>query len=294
MNKVSQEYIEKVISSGTLNEKVKLYFRDHAGKIPNGTRFFLTFSQGKRLVDSVSLNDIDEWEERVRKGLKIEQAMTALNGVLSIIRSNNLELSTLVSLWSHIENTELMVNSIIESSTFEIMDEDKKSSVRERLFFESMVGVTFNMCSVRQDKEGFIEFKVDTTDLNNDTPLLQLIQDSQKRLLSGLQVFKTRTKVIRDIITEEKFNIPEWEYILDKYEEDIDVPLSPFPKYAGILSDYIPTRDSWKTLIESNVAKNLSFPAMKKLMKDYDFSFNMKDVEIHEKEYNNYKKIILL
>ena len=294
VNNVSQEYIQKVTDTGSLNEKVKLYLRDHAGKVPEGTRFFMTFGQVQRLMDSVSPQDVDEWTERITEGLKIEQSLTALQGVLTLVRGNNLQLSTLVSIWSHMENTELMVNSLIESTTHHVPTDSKRKELRDRLVFESMIGVTFNMCAVTQDEDGFVEFDVSKIQVNNDVPLLTQVRQCQRRLVKCLQVFKTRSKVIRETIQERKFNVPEWEYILDKYETDIDIPMSPFPKYAGVLSDFIPTTGSWRDLMDSDVAKNLSFPAMGKTVKDYDFSFRMKDIPVDEEEYKNYKKIILL
>ena len=150
---MAKKDIGKILTTGSPKQRILLIAED----IARGKYFqekLLTDSEFNQLSDSFKKpNEIKLWNEWRRIDETVANAINNLQGVKFEVLMNYSNLRGYILVWNSIENTELLVNSVLH--------EIKDPKERKRIAEDGAKGIDLLFSKTEPDQEGYIEIKVD-------------------------------------------------------------------------------------------------------------------------------------
>ena len=150
---MAKKDIGKILTTGSPKQRILLIAED----IARGKYFqekLLTDSDFNQLSNSFKKpNEIKLWNEFRRLDDTVTNAIVNLQGLKFEVLMNYSNLRGYILVWNSIENTELLVNSVLH--------EIKDPKERKRIAEDGAKGIDLLFSKTEPDQEGYIEIKVD-------------------------------------------------------------------------------------------------------------------------------------
>ncbi len=150
---MAKKNIGKILTTGSPKQRILLIAED----IARGKYFqekLLTDSEFNQLSNSFKKpNEIKLWNEFRRLDDTVTNAIINLQGLKFEVLMNYSNLRGYILVWNSIENTELLVNSVLH--------EIKDPKERKRIAEDGAKGIDLLFSKTEPDQEGYIEIKVD-------------------------------------------------------------------------------------------------------------------------------------
>jgi hypothetical protein len=286
---MAKKDIGKILTTGSPKQRILLIAED----IARGKYFqekLLTDSDFNQLSNSFKKpNEIKLWNEFRKLDGTVSDAIDNLQGVKFEVLMNYSNLRGYILLWNSIENTELLVNSVLH----EIKDHKERKRIAER----GAKGVHLLFSKTKLDQEGYIEIKVDFTrdtytDENgkliedNDKPrktkeysLWDVMSNVKKDVESSVIKYLSWEAAILDFMEDRGFNVKTYKEAIKQMTTQIYNPIIGWAKYSGEL--------------DKKFTKELSHPALERVLSKYAICPNIEELKIDETMYSWFKINIL-
>ena len=283
---MAKKNISKILTTGTPLKKMLLITEDIARRRHFKDRL-LTDHEFNQLSDSFKKdNEIKLWNKFRRAEETVANALINLQGGLFEVKMNYSNLRGYILVWNSIENTELLVNSVLH--------EIKDTEERKRIAESGAKGIDILFSKTEPDKEGYIEIKIDFEkdtykDENGkriefkDKPrktkeysLWYVMNNVKKQTTTSVIKWLSWEKALQDYIEEQGFNIKTYKDKIQEMRDEVYTPIIGWAKYSGKLD------------IKTEVN-----PKLKELQKKYAVCPNIEELEIDIDEYNFFKQTII-
>ena len=282
---MAKKDISKILTTGSLKQRILLVAeqraRDTYGKEP-----ILTDHESNQLSDSFKKsNEIKLWNKWNRHAVTVIGAIANLQGAMFEVQVNYSNLRGYILVWNSIENTELLVNSILH--------EIKDPKERKRIAENGAKGVDLLFSKTAPDQEGYIDIKIDFEknsyrDENgklikyNEKPnktkeygLWYVMNNVKEEATASAIRFLSWRQAILDYMEENNFNIKTYKDILQEFTDRVYTPIIGWAKYSG------------------EIKTGQSHPQVEKILKKYAITPKIEQLEVNEEEYNRFKKEFL-
>ena len=283
---MAKKNISKTLITGTPLKRMLLITED----IARG-RFFkdklLTDHEFNQLSDSFKKpNEIKIWNKFRRAEESVANALVNLQGGLFEVKMNYSNLRGYILAWNSIENAELLVNSVLH--------EIKDPKERKRIAEGGAKGIDLLFSRTEQDKEGYIDIKVDFeedsyTDENGDFinfkdkprktkeySLWYVMNNVKREATTSAIKWLSWEKALQDYIEEQGFNIKTYKDKIQEMRDEVYTPIIGWAKYYG----------------ELNIGVEVN-PKLEELIKKYAICPNIEELKINIEEYNFFKNVII-
>ena len=283
---MAKKNISKTLITGTPLKRMLLITED----IARG-RFFkdklLTDHEFNQLSDSFKKpNEIKIWNKFRRAEESVANALVNLQGGLFEVKMNYSNLRGYILAWNSIENAELLVNSVLH--------EIKDPKERKRIAEGGAKGIDLLFSRTEQDKEGYIDIKVDFeedsyTDENGDFinfkdkprktkeySLWYVMNNVKKETTTSVIKWLSWEKALQDYIEEQGFNIKTYKDKIQEMKNEVYTPIIGWAKYYG----------------EINIGVEVN-PKLEELLTKYAICPNVDELEINKEEYDFFKNVII-
>lgn len=285
---MAKKDISKILISGSPIKKA-LIIAEHVARKKYGFEEILTDSEYNKLSDSFNKpNEIKIWNKVKRAEATVSNAILNLQGIKFEVLMHYSNLRGYILVWNSIENTELLVNTILS----EVKDPKERKRIAET--GSKSNHLLFSQNNV--DEEGFLEIKVDFeedsyTDENGkrinlkDEPrkskeqsLWYVMNNVKKEAVDNAIKFISFKEAILDYIEEQGFNVKTYKDIISSMTEDVYRPIIGWDKY----------REDSETFL-----RDLPHPELDKIKNQYSIAPNIFKLEVDTQIYNWFKTNIL-
>jgi len=190
-----------------------------------------------------------------------------------------------ILVWNSIENTELLVNSVLH--------EIKDPKERKRIAENGAKGIDLLFSKTEPDKEGYIEIKVDfEKDSYEDEngkwigfkakprktkkySLWYVMNNVKKEVETSVIKYLSWERATLDFMEERGFNVKTYKQHIKQMTTEIYSPIIGWAKYSGELNTGIP------------------HPRLEEIIKKYAICPNMDELKVDEAQYNWFRKYFL-
>ncbi len=232
---MSKKDISKILTEGSPKQKLLLIAEDTARHRFNFKHSDLKDSKEPLLTDkeltalSKSFKtdrEIDLYNKWIDYDRTVVTAIQNLQGFLIEYRMNSSNLRGYILLWDAIQNSELLVNSVLH----EIKDPEE----RKRIAKDSAGRVEYLFCETAPDEEGYIEIDINhISKKKNYHGLRDLIENVSKEVKdSAIKVLSWREAIL-DYMEEKGFNVPTYKDIIKLMTQEITTPPIDWTKYKA-------------------------------------------------------------
>ncbi len=282
---MAKKDIGKILTTGSAKQRAILYWED----IARGKYFqekLLTDSDRIQLSNSFKKpNEIKLWNEFRKLDDTVTNAIVNLQGLKFEVLMNYSNLRGYILVWNSIENTELLVNSVLH--------EIKDPKERKRIAEDGAKGIDLLFSKTEPDQEGYIEIKVDFEkdsyeDKNGeridlkDKPrktkeysLWYVMNNVKKEVETSVIKYLSWESAILDFMDERGFNIKTYKDQIKNMTTQVYSPIIGWAKYSGELNTGLP------------------HPRLEKIIKKYAICPNMDELKVDEAQYNWFRRYFL-
>ena len=282
---MAKKDISKLLTTGSPKQRLLLIAED----IARGKYFqdkLLTDHEFNQLSESFKKpNDIKLWNKFIRLDETVANAINNLQGVKFEVLMNYSNLRGYILVWNSIENTELLVNSVLH--------EIKDPKDRKRIAEDGAKGIDLLFSKTEPDQEGYIEIKVDFEkdsykDENGerigfkDKPrktkeysLWYVMNNVKKEVETSVIKYLSWETALLDFMEDKGFNVKTYKENIKQMTTQVYSPIIGWAKYSGELNTGLPhTR-------------------LDEIIKKYTICPNMDELKVDEYQYNWFKVNIL-
>ena len=280
---MAKKDISKLLTTGSPKQRLLLIAED----IARGKYFqekLLTDHEFNQLSESFKKpNEIKLWNEWRRIDETVANAINNLQGVKFEVLMNYSNLRGYILVWNSIENTELLVNSVLH--------EIKDPKDRKRIAEDGAKGIDLLFSKTEPDQDGYIEIKVDfekdsykgkkygeKPEPTKEYSLWYVMNNVKKEAINSAIKFLSWREAILDYMEEEGFSIKTYRDIINSMTEDIHKPIIGWTKYQSDEKLFIP---------------DLPHNRADKLKAKYAITPNTRELEVDTEIYNYFKKEFL-
>jgi len=284
---MAKKDISKILNSGSPIKKA-LIIAEHVAREKYGFEGILTDKEFNTISDSFNKpNEIKIWNKVKRAEATVSNAILNLQGIKFEVLMHYSNLRGYILVWNSIENTELLVNTILS----EVKDPKERKRIAE--IGSKKNHLIFSQNSV--DEEGFLDISIDFEkrtykDENGkriglkDEPrktkeqsLWYVMNNVKKDAVDNAIKFISFKEAILDYMEEEGFNVKTFKEIIDSMTEDVYRPIIGWPKY----------REDCKEFLGS------PHPELDKIKDQYNIAPNIYKLEVDTQIYNWFKTNLL-
>jgi hypothetical protein len=190
-----------------------------------------------------------------------------------------------ILVWNSIENTELLVNSVLH--------EIKDPKERKRIAEDGAKGIDLLFSKTEPDQEGYIEIKVDFEEDSykdengerigfKDKPrktkeysLWYVMNNVKKEVETSVIKYLSWESATLDFMEERGFNVKTYKEQIKQMTTQVYSPIIGWDKYSGELNIGLP------------------HPRLEKIIKKYAICPNMDELKVDEDQYNWFRRYFL-
>lgn len=282
---MAKKDIGKILTTGSPKQRLLLIAED----IARGKRFqekLLTDSDFNQLSNSFKKpNEIKLWNEWRRIDETVANAINNLQGVKFEVLMNYSNLRGYILVWNSIENTELLVNSVLH--------EIKDPKERKRIAEDGAKGIDLLFSKTEPDQEGYIEIKVDFEkdsykDENGkyigykerpkktkEYSLWYVMNNVKKEVETSVIKYLSWETALLDFMEDKGFNVKTYKDNIKQMTSQVYSPIIGWAKYSGELRTELPR------------------PRLEEIIKKYAICPNVGEIKVDEAMYNWFKVNIL-
>lgn len=279
---MSKKDIGKLLTTGTAKQRLLLIAEDRA-RVTYGEERILTDSDFNKLLDSFKKpNEIKLYNQFLGYGKAVNNSLLNLQGLKYEVIKHYSDLRGYILLLNSYENSELLVNSIL--------NEIKDPVERERLAKIGVTGSSFLFSQAVIDKEGFIDIQtsferetwIDENGkrlkkpiVSNTHSLWEVMNNVKRKAEFTASRYLSWEKALTDFIEDKGFNVKTYKDKIELLSTEIWAPIIHWAKYYG----------------ENNTG--LSKPRVDKLISKYKIAPERDLYEIDEAEYKFFRAEII-
>lgn len=282
---MAKKDIGKILTTGSPKQRAILYWEN----VARGKYFqekLLTDSDRIQLSNSFKKpNEIKLWNEFRELDDTVTNAIVNLQGLKFEVLMNYSNLRGYILVWNSIENTELLVNSVLH--------EIKDPKERKRIAEDGAKGIDLLFSKTEPDQEGYIEIKVDfesnSYEDENGKPigykdkprktkeysLWYVMNNVKKEVETSVIKYLSWERATLDFMEERGFNVKTYKQQIKQMTTDIYRPIIGWAKYSGELNTGLP------------------HPRLEKIIKKYAICPNMDELKVDEEQYNWFRRYFL-
>ena len=282
---MAKKDIGKILTTGSPKQRMLLIAED----VARGKYFqekLLTDSDFNQLSNSFKKpNEIKLWNEWRRIDETVANAINNLQGVKFEVLMNYSNLRGYILVWNSIENTELLVNSVLH--------EIKDPKERKRIAEAGAKGIDLLFSKTEPDQEGYIEIKVDFEkdsykDENGkligykekpkktkEYSLWYVMNNVKKEVENSVIKYLSWETALLDFMEDKGFNVKTYKENIKQMTTQVYSPIIGWAKYSGELNTGLPN------------------PRLEEIIKKYAICPNVGDLKVDEAMYNWFKVNIL-
>ena len=282
---MAKKDIGKILTTGSPKQRMLLIAED----VARGKYFqekLLTDSDFNQLSNSFKKpNEIKLWNEWRRIDETVANAINNLQGVKFEVLMNYSNLRGYILVWNSIENTELLVNSVLH--------EIKDPKERKRIAEDGAKGIDLLFSKTEPDQEGYIEIKVDFEkdsykDENGkligykekpkktkEYSLWYVMNNVKKEVENSVIKYLSWETALLDFMEDKGFNVKTYKENIKQMTTQVYSPIIGWAKYSGELNTGLPN------------------PRLEEIIKKYAICPNVGDLKVDEAMYNWFKVNIL-
>lgn len=277
---MAKKDIGKILTTGSPKQRILLIAED----IARGKYFqekLLTDSDFNQLSNSFKKpNEIKLWNEFMRLDDTVTNAIVNLQGLKFEVLMNYSNLRGYILLWNSIENTELLVNSVLH--------EIKDPKERKRIAENGAKGIHLLFSKTETDQEGYIEIKVDfekdsykgksfgeKLEPTKKYSLWYVMNNVKKEVETSVIKYLSWESATLDFMKERGFNVKTYKEQIKQMTTKVYSPIIGWAKYSGELDT------------------GLYHPRLEEIIKKYAICPNMDELKVDEAEYNWFRRYFL-
>lgn len=272
---MAKKNIGKILTTGSPKQRILLIAED----IARGKYFqekLLTDSDFNQLSNSFKKpNEIKLWNEFRRLDDTVTNAIVNLQGLKFEVLMNYSNLRGYILVWNTIENTELLVNSVLH----EIRDPKERKRIAE----DGAKGIDLLFSKTEPDKEGYIDIKIDfETDSYENKPrktkeysLWYVMNNVKKEVETSVIKYLSWESAILDFMEERGFNVKTYKEQIKQMTTQVYSPIIGWAKYSGELNTGLP------------------HPRLEEIIKKYAICPNIGELKVDEAQYNWFRRYFL-
>lgn len=244
---MSKKDISKILKQGTAKQRALLLAEDIARDKYNKDKI-LTDHEFNEITDSFNKpNEIKIYNKFRRADSILSNALLNLQGLKFEVLMHYSNLRGYIFVWNSIENTELIVNSILH----EIKDKKERKRITKKGAESGKILLSKNTI----DEEGYLDIKIDfdridfkdengkvnlkSNKTTKEASLWFLMNNVKDQAKSSATKYISWSKAIEDFMEEEGFNIKTYKDLLNAMGEDIYRPIIGWNKYKSSESSFI-------------------------------------------------------
>lgn len=271
---MAKKDIGKIITTGSPKQRLLLIAED----IARGKYFqekLLTDSNFNQLSNSFKKpNEIKLWNEFRKLDDIVTNAIGNLQGLKFEVLMNYSNLRGYILVWNSIENTELLVNSVLH--------EIKDPKERKRIAEDGAKGIDLLFSKTEPDQEGYIEIKVDFEKDSRDKPrktkeisLWQVMNNVKKEVETSVIKYLSWESATLDFMEERGFNVKTYKEKIKEMTTQVYNPIIGWAKYSGELNTGLP------------------HPGLEEIIKKHAICPNIGEIKVDESQYNWFRRYFL-
>lgn len=282
---MAKKDIGKILTTGSPKQRILLIAED----IARGKYFkekLLTDSDFNQLSNSFKKpNEIKLWNEFRKLDDTVTNAIVNLQGLKFEVLMSYSNLRGYILVWNSIENTELLVNSVLH--------EIKDPKERKRIAEDGAKGIDLLFSKTEPDQEGYIEIKVDFEkdsykDENGerigfkDKPretkeysLWYVMNNVKKEVETSVIKYLSWERATLDFMEERGFNVKTYKEQIKQMTTQVYSPIIGWAKYSGELDTGLP------------------HPRLEEIIKKYAICPNIEEIKVDEAQYNWFRRYFL-
>lgn len=282
---MAKKDISKLLTTGSPKQRMLLIAEDIArGKYSQDK--LLTDHEFNQLSESFKKpNEIKLWNEFRRLDETVANAINNLQGVKFEVLMNYSNLRGYILVWNSIENTELLVNSVLH--------EIKDPKERKRIAEDGAKDINLLFSKTEPDQEGYIEIKVDFEkdsykDENGkligykekprktkEYSLWYVMNNVKKEVENSVIKYLSWESALLDFMEDKGFNVKTYKDIIKEMTTQVYSPIIGWAKYSGELNTGLP------------------HPRLDEIIKKYAICPNVGELKVDEAMYSWFKVNIL-
>jgi len=282
---MAKKDIGKILTIGSPKQRILLIAEDIArGKYSQDK--LLTDHEFNQLSESFKKpNEIKLWNEFRRLDETVANAINNLQGVKFEVLMNYSNLRGYILVWNSIENTELLVNSVLH--------EIKDPKERKRIAEDGAKDIDLLFSKTEPDQEGYIEIKVDFEkdsykDENGkligykekprktkEYSLWYVMNNVKKEVENSVIKYLSWESATLDFMEERGFNVKTYKEQIKQMTTQVYSPIIGWAKYSGELNTGLP------------------HPRLEEIIKKYAICPNVGELKVDEAMYSWFKVNIL-
>jgi hypothetical protein len=282
---MAKKDISKLLTTGSPKQRMLLIAEDIArGKYSQDK--LLTDHEFNQLSESFKKpNEIKLWNEFRRLDETVANAINNLQGVKFEVLMNYSNLRGYILVWNSIENTELLVNSVLH--------EIKDPKERKRIAEDGAKDINLLFSKTEPDQEGYIEIKVDFEkdsykDENGkligykekprktkEYSLWYVMNNVKKEVENSVIKYLSWESALLDFMEDKGFNVKTYKDIIKEMTTQVYSPIIGWAKYSGELNTRLP------------------HPRLDEIIKKYAICPNVGELKVDEAMYSWFKVNIL-
>lgn len=276
---MAKKDIGKILTTGSAKQRIILLAED----IARGKYFqekLLTDSDFNQLQNSFNKpNEIKLYNEFLRLDDTVTQAIINLQGLKFEVLMNYSNLRGYILVWNSIENTELLVNSVLH----EIKDPKERKRIAEDIARDRGGDLLFSKTD--PDQEGYIAIRIDFDKYGYEDKvkrkkpegysLWYVMNNVKKEVETSVIKYLSWESATLDFMEERGFNVKTYKEQIKQMTTEVYKPIIGFSKYSGELS-----------------IRTFS-PQLAKIIKMYDICPNIGEIQVDKVQYNWFRKHFL-
>jgi len=277
---MAKKDISKLLTTGSPKQRLLLIAED----IARGKYFqekLLTDHEFNQLSESFKKpNEIKLWNEWRRIDETVANAINNLQGVKFEVLMNYSNLRGYILVWNSIENTELLVNSVLH--------EIKDPKDRKRIAEDGAKGIDLLFSKTEPDQDGYIEIKVDfekdsykgkkygeKPEPTKEYSLWYVMNNVKKEVENSVIKYISWETALLDFMEDKGFNVKAYKEAVKQMTTQVYSPIIGWAKYSGELNTGLP------------------HPRLDEIIKKYAICPNVGELKVDEAMYNWFKVNIL-
>jgi hypothetical protein len=262
---MAKKDIGKILTTGSPKQRILLIAEDIAR-----SKYFqeklLTDSDFNQLSNSFKKpNEIKLWNEFRKLDETVTNAIVNLQGKMFEVLMNYSNLRGYILVWNTIENTELLVNSVLH--------EIKDPKERKRIAEDGAKGIDLLFSKTEPDKEGYIEINIDPKE--EKISLQYAMNNVKKEVETSVIKYLSWESATLDFMEERGFNVKTYKQQIKLMTTQVYNPIIGWAKYSGKLNTGRP------------------HPRLEEIIKKYAICPNIEDIKVDEEEYNWFRRYFL-
>jgi hypothetical protein len=279
---MNKDNISKILTSGSAKQRAILISEEIAREIFH-LDSILTEQEAEAIKKSFKTNsEIRIWNKFTRLDKEILNAIINLSGLMSAIQSIYSDLRGYILVYNNIENTELLVNRIL--------DEIKEEELRKKIADKASRGVNFIFSTTQVDKEGYIEISIDKDPYfdKDKVEIAQLLKGNKKK--NKKYALRDLMEILKQRAIKEVIKFISWRQATLDYMEENGYNVKAYKDRIYELSDMVFTPIiGWDKYQEDKEVFIEEGKRVNKLKSKYAIAPNLNSLEVNKEDYDYFK-----